>query len=66
MAHPATDHVVQFFESKPPGETTDRVRSLFKAVADRLVENLPDSPEKTVALRALLEAKEAAVRASLL
>lgn len=41
------------------------VSSWFHDVAWKIEENLPDGPEKTVALRKVLEAKDAAVRASL-
>lgn len=38
---------------------------MFQTVAHTLDEFLPDGPEKTVALRKLLESKDAAVRAAL-
>lgn len=38
---------------------------LFAVVARKIVEDLPRSPERTVALRKLLESKDAAVRAAL-
>lgn len=37
----------------------------FGELANELAETLPDGPEKTVALRKLLESKDAAVRAAL-
>jgi len=37
----------------------------FAVLADRIVSMLPRNPERTVALRKLLEAKDAAVRAAL-
>lgn len=37
----------------------------FKQVAENLAYALPDGPEKSVALRKLLEAKDAAVRSAL-
>jgi hypothetical protein len=37
----------------------------FGELAERIVETLPRSPERTVALRKLLESKDAAVRAAL-
>lgn len=37
----------------------------FHALAYDLDESLPDGPEKSVALRKILEAKDAAVRAAL-
>lgn len=41
------------------------VSSLFHDLAERLDEQLPVGAEKTVALRKLLEAKDAGVRAAL-
>jgi len=37
----------------------------FAALAAQIVSDLPQNPERTVALRKLLEAKDAAVRAKL-
>jgi hypothetical protein len=59
------EHIVQFFayEHLPPhlGE----VSKPFGQLAATIVETLPRNPERTVALRKLLEAKDAAVRALL-
>ena len=41
------------------------VSAPFAVLADSLVAELPRNPERTVALRKLLEAKDAAVRARL-
>lgn len=41
------------------------VSAPFAELADTLIERLPRNPERTVALRKLLEAKDAAVRARL-
>jgi hypothetical protein len=41
------------------------VSSQFAALAENIVHDLPRNPERTVALRKLLEAKDAAVRAKL-
>ena len=41
------------------------VSKLFHALADTLDAQLPDGPEKSVALRKLLESKDAAVRSAL-
>jgi hypothetical protein len=38
----------------------------FAELAQRLIETLPDNPERSVALRKLIEAKDCAVRAALL
>lgn len=47
-----------------PGPTQETSRAC-EALAHQLDASLPDVPEKTVALRKLLEAKDAAVRAAL-
>jgi len=45
--------------------TTEQVSKPFGELADRIIDTLPRNPERTVALRKLLEAKDAAVRAAL-
>lgn len=60
-----TEHILQFFEfSHLPPDLAD-VSMPFHALAHSLVQNVPRNPERTVALRKLLEAKDAAVRARL-
>ena len=57
--------MLQFFtyeHLKPELQTTSRV---FSELAHYIVEELPQNPERTVALRKLLEAKDCAVRAKL-
>jgi hypothetical protein len=49
------------FQHLPPG--LQAVSKPFSELADRLVEIVAAGPERTVALRKLLEAKDAAVRA---
>ena len=60
-----TEPILQFFayEHLPP--PLRDVSKPFGDLATRLVETLPRNPERTVALRKLLEAKDAAVRAAL-
>lgn len=60
-----TDRLLQFFayEHFPPH--LQNVSKLFGDLARSLVESLPSNPERTVALRKLLEAKDCAVRALL-
>jgi hypothetical protein len=64
--HPAVAHVLRFFDSThlpaPLADVASRFEDLAADLADR-----PglDGPELTVALRKLLEAKDAAVRAAL-
>lgn len=59
------EHILQFFAFAhlPPHLAT--VSERFGRVADWIVTTLPRNPERTVALRKLLEAKDAAVRAAL-
>lgn len=58
------EHILQFFSYSHlmPTELQE-VSMPFKALADAIVDILPRNPERTVALRKLLEAKDAAVRA---
>ena len=59
------EHILQFFayEHLPPH--LREVSEPFAKMADMLVATLLWNPERTVALRKLLEAKDAAVRAKL-
>lgn len=59
------DHILQFFEYKHLPENLRAVSIPFCDLAKELIEELPRNPERTVALRKLLEAKDAAVRAKL-
>ena len=62
----ATRHILRFFQYHhlPEGRGRD-VSKMMCGVADILANTLPDDPESTAALRKLLEAKDAAVRAAL-
>lgn len=62
----ATVHIVQFFAYNHLREPLAQVSAVFERTAGTLLSMLEDSPELTVALRKLLEAKDAAVRAALL
>lgn len=59
------EHIEQFFayEHLPPH--LQAISKPFGEMARQIVETLPRNPERTVALRKLLEAKDAAVRAFL-
>lgn len=59
------EHIMQFFayEHLPPH--LQEVSQPFTVLARLIVAELPRNPERTVALRKLLEAKDAAVRAKL-
>lgn len=59
------DMILQFFEFKHLPERLQRVSSPFHALANALIVSLPSNPERTTALRKLLESKDAAVRAAI-
>jgi hypothetical protein len=59
------DHILQFFSFAHLPPHLQEVSRPFSEMADRIVDSLPRNPERTVALRKLLEAKDAAVRALL-
>ena len=57
--------ILQFFRFSHLPEHLQEVSASFAALAQAVVTGLPRNPERTVALRKLLEAKDAAVRARL-
>lgn len=57
------EHILQFFAHAHLPPHLQAVSKPFCELAEQLVANLPRNPERTVALRKLLEAKDAAVRA---
>lgn len=57
--------ILTFFKWQHLPQNLQLVSKPFANMAELLVEHLPDNEERTVALRKLLEAKDAAVRASL-
>jgi len=59
------EHIMQFFayEHLPPH--LQEISKPFGVMAQQIVDTLPRNPERTVALRKLLESKDAAVRAKL-
>lgn len=60
--HPSTQHVMkQFRRAHLPDHLAEVSRSCAN-LAEHMVSMLPDSPELTVALRKLLEAKDCFVR----
>lgn len=59
------DHVLQFFAYGHLPEHLQEISRPYALHASLLVESLPRNPERTVALRKLLESKDAAVRALL-
>jgi hypothetical protein len=70
-ARPTQDHVApvehirQFFAWSHLPPHLAEVSRPFAILADEILNTLPRNPERTVALRKLLEAKDAAVRARL-
>jgi len=56
---------MQFFTYEHLPELLQRISKPFGELAERIVEEIPRNPERTVALRKLLEAKDCAVRARL-
>lgn len=57
------DHIMQFFTHAHLPPHLAAVSRPFCELAEQLVATLPRNPERTVALRKLVEAKDAAVRA---
>lgn len=57
------EHIMQFFAYDHLPLQLQTVSRPFCETAELIVETLPRNPERTVALRKLLEAKDAAVRA---
>jgi hypothetical protein len=57
------DHILQFFTWEHLPLELQAVSMPFATMAQWIVKTLPRNPERTVALRKLIEAKDAAVRA---
>lgn len=57
------EQIMQFFAYEHLPAHLQAVSKPFGELAQQIVERLPRNPERTVALRKLLEAKDAAVRA---
>jgi len=62
--HPATEHIVKFFAFDHLPERLQSISRPFRDLAEEVAAR-GDNPETTVALRKLLEAKDAAIRAAL-
>lgn len=54
--------ILKYFEYKHLPQHLQDISSRFYEMAHWIEDNLPSGPERTVALRKLLEAKDAAVR----
>ncbi len=63
--HPAISHVLKFFAYSHLPEKLQAVSKPFCDLATQCAERAPENQETTIALRKLLEAKDAAVRACL-
>lgn len=61
----STEHVAQFFTYAHLPEHLRKISLPFAMMAAAMLTTLPRNPERTVALRKLLESKDAAVRAAL-
>lgn len=57
------DHIAQFFTYAHLPEHLQPLSKAFAELAERVLRECPRNPERTVALRKLLEGKDAAVRA---
>lgn len=62
--HPSIAHLIPFFNYSHLPPHLSQVSKPFCDLAFRLIEMLPENPETTIALRKLLESKDAAVRAA--
>ena len=65
--HPSAQAILDLFDFTPVAGhyqlQVQRIRDTYKQLAEWLVEFTPSGPEQTVALRKLMESKDAAVRA---
>jgi hypothetical protein len=59
------DDIMQFFQYAHLAPDQRRIAKGFHDFAEQVVRHLPVCPERTVALRKLLESKDAAVRSTL-
>jgi hypothetical protein len=64
MTEPEYESIMQFFDYAHLRDDLQAVSKPFGMLADELLAKLPRNPERSVALRKLLEAKDAAVRAA--
>lgn len=63
---PAPEPILQFFAHSHLPSFLQEVSEPFAVLAYQIATHLPRNPERTVALRKLLEAKDAAVRTRLM
>jgi hypothetical protein len=65
LRHPATEHLLRFFEHDHLPAHLQAVSAPCGDLAQQMVAALPDGPELSAGLRRLLEAKDCFVRAAL-
>jgi ferritin-like protein len=65
MTEKRKDRMLQWFKSDHLSVELQIIVNPFRELAEDIVATLPENPERTVALRKLLEAKDCAVRAKL-
>ena len=61
----AADPILRYFDFTHLPVHLREVSRVFAGCAEMIVDTVPRNPERTVALRKLLESKDAAVRAAL-
>jgi hypothetical protein len=59
------DGILQYFAYKHLPKNLQAISQPFAELAGKIVQTVPSGPERTAALRKLLEAKDCAVRAAL-
>jgi hypothetical protein len=64
MYHSSVIHVIKFFNYEHLPQKLQDISRPFHELARKVADWAPDNPETTVALRKLLEAKDAAIRAA--
>lgn len=63
--HESVKHIAQYFEYEHLPEHLQPISGDCASLAQKMLDNLPDSPELAVGLRKLMEAKDCFVRAAL-
>ena len=58
-----TDYILKYFLFDDINEELNDIASYYALLADMIIKSVPRTPERTVALRKLLESKDAAFRA---
>ncbi|NJP27090.1 hypothetical protein FLW53_23395 [Microbispora sp. SCL1-1] len=63
--HPSTNQIARYFDFEHLPPHLQAISRPCHALAEAMIEQLPDGPELTTGLRKLLEAKDCFVRAAL-